>query len=84
MATVSFFMEAYEDAAPYEMLDKLICQWRKSEERTREACGLDPILNTYPGCFRILFAVVVGLPTNVTDYTSGKHATTLGLSNSVN
>jgi hypothetical protein len=53
MATVSFFMEAYEDAAPYEMLDKLICQWRKSEERTREACGLDPILNTYPGCFPI-------------------------------
>ena len=44
-------MEAYEDAPPYDYLDKLICQWRAHEERVRDACGLDPVRDNYPGCF---------------------------------
>mmetsp|Transcript_3904 Transcript_3904/g.6921 ORF Transcript_3904/g.6921 Transcript_3904/m.6921 type:complete len:439 (-) Transcript_3904:46-1362(-) len=51
MATVSVFMEAYDDAPPYRFLDKVICQWRRKEYETRLQCGLDPIDSTYPGCF---------------------------------
>jgi hypothetical protein len=51
MATVSIFMEAYDDAPPYKFLDKVICQWRRKEYETRLQCGLDPIDGTYPGCF---------------------------------
>ena len=32
------------------MLDKLICQWRESEEKVREDCGLDSVTTYYPGC----------------------------------
>jgi hypothetical protein len=51
MATVSVFMEAYDDAPPYTYLDKVICQWRRKEYNTRIQCGLDPVESTYPGCF---------------------------------
>jgi hypothetical protein len=51
MATVSVFMQAYEDAAPYRYLDKLICQWRRKEYEIRTECGLEPIETSYPGCF---------------------------------
>jgi hypothetical protein len=51
MATVSVFMEAYDDAPPYKYLDKVICQWRRKEYNTRLQCGLDPVESTYPGCF---------------------------------
>lgn len=51
MATVSVFMEAYEDAAPYKFLDKVICQWRRKEYNVRKQCGLEPVDSTYPGCF---------------------------------
>jgi hypothetical protein len=51
MATVSVFMEAYDDAPPYKYLDKVICQWRRKEYNTRLQCGLDPVDSTYPGCF---------------------------------
>jgi hypothetical protein len=51
MATVSVFMEAYDDAPPYPYLDKVICQWRRKEYNTRLQCGLDPVESTYPGCF---------------------------------
>ncbi|KAG7343367.1 Eukaryotic-type carbonic anhydrase [Nitzschia inconspicua] len=51
MATVSIFMNAYEDAAPYRFLDKVICQWRRKEYEVRKECGLDPVNSTYPGCF---------------------------------
>lgn len=44
-------MNAYEDAAPYRYLDKLICQWRRKEYEVRTECGLDPIETSYPGCF---------------------------------
>mmetsp|Transcript_3495 Transcript_3495/g.6582 ORF Transcript_3495/g.6582 Transcript_3495/m.6582 type:complete len:572 (+) Transcript_3495:230-1945(+) len=51
MGTVSVFMQAYEDAAPYRYLDKIICQWRRKEYEVRKECGLDPIETSYPGCF---------------------------------
>jgi Eukaryotic-type carbonic anhydrase len=51
MAAVSIFLEAYEDAAPYRYLDKVICEWRRAEYENRLACGLDPVESSYPGCF---------------------------------
>jgi len=51
MATISIFMNAYDDAPPYRYLDKVICQWREKEFNTRKQCGLEPIQSSYPGCF---------------------------------
>ena len=53
LAAVSIFLQVYEDAEPVEELDRLICQWRFFEERTRRACNLAPISTDYPGCFPI-------------------------------
>ena len=50
MGTVSIFLEAYSGAKDYNVLNKLICQWRRVEEETREACGLPSITSTYSGC----------------------------------
>jgi hypothetical protein len=54
MGTISVFMDAHEDAEPYQDLERLICQWRYKEERTRAACGEPPITTDYPGCFPIV------------------------------
>ena len=51
MGTVSVFLKAYEDAAPYRYLDKVICQWRRKEYEVRKECGLPLVESTYPGCF---------------------------------
>jgi len=51
VATVSIFVQAYDDAAPYPFLDKVICQWRRKEYEVRSECDLEPIQSTYPGCF---------------------------------
>mmetsp|Transcript_37127 Transcript_37127/g.90009 ORF Transcript_37127/g.90009 Transcript_37127/m.90009 type:complete len:562 (+) Transcript_37127:94-1779(+) len=51
MAAVTVLLEAYDDAAPWAELDKVICQWRRKEYETRTQCGLVPINGTYPGCF---------------------------------
>lgn len=51
MATVSVLLDAHEDWAPYPHLDRMICEWRKAEAKTRQECGLDPIATSYPGCF---------------------------------
>ena len=51
LATVSIFVEAFDDVTPYAFLDKVICQWRRKEYEVRKECGLDPIPSTYPGCF---------------------------------
>jgi hypothetical protein len=32
------------------MLDKLICQFRETEEQVRKECGLDSVATFYPGC----------------------------------
>lgn len=36
-------MQDYPDAESWSYLDKLICQWRKEEDKVREACGLPPV-----------------------------------------
>ena len=51
MATVSIFMQVYDNAPPYLFLDRLICQWRKAEEEVRETCGLPSVGDPYPGCW---------------------------------
>lgn len=40
---ISIFMQDYPDADSWPFLDKLICQWRKEEDKVREACGLPPV-----------------------------------------
>jgi hypothetical protein len=52
MATVAVFLQAYDDSPPYPHLDRLICEWRKAEDRTREECGL-PSVAHYPGCYNV-------------------------------
>jgi hypothetical protein len=51
MASVTIFLEAYEHTEDWDVLNKLICQWRAAEDRTRAECGLPSIYNEYPGCF---------------------------------
>eukprot|EP00537_Pseudo-nitzschia_pungens_P014485 CAMPEP_0172397898 /NCGR_PEP_ID=MMETSP1061-20121228/33405_1 /TAXON_ID=37318 /ORGANISM="Pseudo-nitzschia pungens, Strain cf. pungens" /LENGTH=576 /DNA_ID=CAMNT_0013130229 /DNA_START=72 /DNA_END=1802 /DNA_ORIENTATION=+ len=51
VATVSIFVEAFDDVPPYPFLDKIICRWRRKEYEVRKECGLQPIRSTYPGCF---------------------------------
>lgn len=36
-------MQDYPDAESWSFLDKLICQWRKEEDKVRESCGLPPV-----------------------------------------
>jgi Eukaryotic-type carbonic anhydrase len=50
MAAVSIFLEAFDNADDYPVLNKLICQYRKVEEQTRRRCGLSSVLTSYPGC----------------------------------
>lgn len=54
MATVSILLQAEEHYPSYPHLDRLICEWRKAEARTRSQCNLDPISDPYPGCFQPL------------------------------
>jgi len=51
MASVTIFLEAYDDVPDYDVLNRLICQWRKVEEENRQLCGLPSIVEEYPGCF---------------------------------
>ncbi len=39
---VTLFMQDYPNEKPWAYLDKLICQWRREEEKQRAACGLPP------------------------------------------
>jgi Eukaryotic-type carbonic anhydrase len=50
MAALTIFLEAFDDADDYPVLNKLICQYRKVEEQTRRRCGLSSVSTTYPGC----------------------------------
>lgn len=52
MGTVAVFLNAYDDAKDYDVLNRLICAWRDEEEKTRQECGLESVLTEYPGCFR--------------------------------
>jgi hypothetical protein len=51
MATVGIFLDARDDVEPYPYLDKLICEFRRSEENVRKDCGIESVKTTYPGCF---------------------------------
>ena len=51
MATVAIFLQVYEDnPKDYYMLNKLICQWRRYEEETRNQCGLPSVDTPFLGC----------------------------------
>jgi hypothetical protein len=39
---VTLFMQDYPNEKPWHYLDKLICKWRREEEKQREKCGLPP------------------------------------------
>jgi Eukaryotic-type carbonic anhydrase len=52
MGTVGVFMNAYDDARDYDMLNRLICAWREDEEKTRAECGLPSVATDYAGCMR--------------------------------
>lgn len=52
MAAVTVFLEAYDEADDYDMLNRVICAWREEEELTRRACGLASVATAYPGCFQ--------------------------------
>jgi len=39
---VTLFMQDYPNQAPWHYLDKLICQFRRVEEKQRKICGLPP------------------------------------------
>eukprot|EP00545_Synedropsis_sp_CCMP1620_P000285 CAMPEP_0119029340 /NCGR_PEP_ID=MMETSP1176-20130426/40466_1 /TAXON_ID=265551 /ORGANISM="Synedropsis recta cf, Strain CCMP1620" /LENGTH=928 /DNA_ID=CAMNT_0006985675 /DNA_START=82 /DNA_END=2868 /DNA_ORIENTATION=- len=47
---VVVFLEAFDNIEAWPMLDKLICQWRETEEKTRDDCDLDSVSTYYPGC----------------------------------
>jgi Eukaryotic-type carbonic anhydrase len=51
LAAISIFLEAYDDAHDWPILNKIICAWREAEEKNREACGLPSVVSDYPGCF---------------------------------
>ena len=39
---VTMFMQDYPNEKPWNYLDKLICKWRREEEKQRKKCGLPP------------------------------------------
>jgi len=47
---VSIFLHAYSNVLPDPLLDKMICQFRKTEDQVRQQCGLESVANTYRGC----------------------------------
>lgn len=51
MGTISIYLEVYDEAEDWPVLNKVICAWREAEEKNRAACGLPSIKNDYPGCF---------------------------------
>ena len=51
LAAVTIFLQSYEGSQDYDVLNRIICQWRKYEDETREQCGLPSVTKEYPGCF---------------------------------
>ena len=51
MAAVSIFLEEFDDIPDNDFLNRVICQWRRAEDETRERCGLDSVSIHYPGCY---------------------------------
>jgi len=46
---VAIFLEADPNRERWDFLDKMICQWREAEEKTRDECGKASV-PPYPGC----------------------------------
>jgi len=63
MGKVAIFLESDPNKAQWPFLDKLICQWREVEEKTREECGLESV-PPYPGCRNPTREGEVGSPIN--------------------
>lgn len=51
MGSIAIFLEAYDDADDWAELNRVICGWRESEEKTRASCGLPSVEEEYPGCY---------------------------------
>jgi hypothetical protein len=51
MASVTVFLQAYDNTPDYPWLNRMICAWREAEDRTRKECGLPSMSKPYPGCF---------------------------------
>lgn len=51
MAAVTVFLEEYDKSPDNDVLNRIICQWRRAEDETREACGLPSVKTHYPGCY---------------------------------
>lgn len=51
MGTVSFFLEARDHWPDNANLNRMICQFRRKEEETRQQCGLESVPMGYPGCW---------------------------------
>jgi Eukaryotic-type carbonic anhydrase len=49
---VLVFLQSYDDAPDYDVLNRLICAWREAEEATLSQCGLNSVATEYPGCIR--------------------------------
>lgn len=69
LGTVTIFLEAYNETQDWPELNKLICQWRLAEERTRDQCGLPSVVDEYPGCFYYQR----GFGTNATSPQTSEH-----------
>lgn len=64
---MALFLEGVQGIPHWEFLDKLICQWRETEEQNRAQCGLPSVLD-YSGCrnpIRGRTAAPVKVPTKV-------------------
>jgi carbonic anhydrase len=51
IGAISIFIDAYDDADDWDMLNKAICAWREGEEKNRRSCGLPSVKEAYPGCY---------------------------------
>jgi Eukaryotic-type carbonic anhydrase len=50
MASVTAFLEAYHNVDDWDVLNRIICAWRETEDNIREECGLPSVEVDYIGC----------------------------------
>lgn len=50
MGTVAIFLQAYDNAKDWDVLNRVICAWRDDEEKTRRECGMNSVSSAYSGC----------------------------------
>jgi hypothetical protein len=79
MGTVAIFLEAYDNATDWDVLNRVICAWRDDEEKTRAQCGLDSVSSVYTGCTpytRGLYNTTHNTTYNTTTYNTTTYNTT--------